>query len=102
MFLPPAPTNPPQDITVTVTGVAATLTWNPPPDTVGLLSYTLSCWVDGTELVRVVVKPIQEFTLEELIPATSYACTLLASTSGGNGPSAPFIIATEGLSLLFT
>ena len=85
---------------ITVTGVAVTLTWSPPPETPGLLSYTLSCSVDGAEALTVVLKSsLQEFTLEELLPATSYVCSFFASTSGGDGPTALHTFDTEGLKL---
>jgi hypothetical protein len=86
-----APTLPPQDISTSVEGVAVTVAWSPPPETPGLLSYTLYC-IDATE---VVLKTIQSFTLEELRPNTLYSCYILASTSGGDGPPAPFSFMTE-------
>ena len=99
MYLFAAPTLPPQNISISVEGVAVTLAWSPPPDTPGLLSYTLYCSNDETD---VVVKTIQSFTLEELRPNILYSCYILASTSGGDGPPAPFSFMTEGLNLKTT
>ena len=62
-----------------------------------LLSYTLSCSVEDAEVLRVQLKPVQEFFLEELSPSTTYTCSLFGSTSGGDGPSANFTFNTEGL-----
>ena len=80
-----------------MTGVAVNLTWNPPPNTPALLSYTLFCSINTIEVVSAVLKATQAFTLEELRPGTLYSCSLLASTSGGDGPNALFSFNTEGL-----
>ena len=83
-----------------VTRVAVSLEWNPPPDTTGVItSYTLFCSIDGEEVLRVRMKTVQFFTLEELNTATLYSCGMLASTSGGDGPPAVFSFETEGPNL---
>lgn len=64
-----------------------------------ILSYTLACNVGGEEALRVVLKPIQDFLLEELTPSTTYTCSMFGSTSGGDGPSANFEFTTDGLFL---
>lgn len=61
-----------------------------------ILSYTLTCNVEGDEALRVVLKPIQEFLLEELNSSTTYTCSMFGSTSGGDGPSANFDFITDG------
>ena len=93
-----APSGPPENVVATVTGLSVQITWEDAPVGTGvLLSYTLFCSVSGDEVLRVILKPVQEFTLEELDPSTSYVCGLFGSTSGGAGPSASFIFTTEGL-----
>ena len=80
-----------------VIGVAANLTWAPPPNTGTIVSYTIFCSVGGVEEFRAVLKPVLQFLFEELRPATTYACGIYGATSGGDGPSAIISFATEGL-----
>ena len=85
---------------VFVEGVNVSLLWDHAPVVNGIiLSYTLVCNVEGEEPLRVVLKPIQEFLLEELTPSTTYTCSMFGSTSGGDGPSINFNFDTEGLFL---
>lgn len=94
-----APSGPPENVNTTVDGVSITIVWNPPP--VGnsiLASVTLNCSVNGEQVLNVVLNPIQQFTLEELNPSTTYMCILYGSTTGGDGPSASFTAVTEGSS----
>ena len=93
-----APSGPPVNVVATVTGLSVQITWEDAPVGTGVLvSYTLFCSVIDDEVLRAVLKPIQEFSLEELNPSTSYVCGLFGSTSGGDGPSASFSFTTEGL-----
>ena len=80
-----------------VTGVSVILMWDPPDVGTGvIISYNLSCSVGDNEVLRALLKPRQEFLLEELTPDTSYECSLAGATSGGEGPSATISFDTEG------
>ena len=61
------------------------------------MSYTLFCSVDGVEVFRALLKPVQTFIVEELYSATSYACEIFGTTSGGDGPTAIISLITDGL-----
>ena len=79
-------------------GVSISLSWGAPPLGGSLLvSYTLSCSVDGEQSFSVVLNPIQQFTLEEQSPSTTYTCSIFGTTRGGDGPAATIIITTSGL-----
>lgn len=80
-----------------VTRVSVNLTWTPPDVGTGILvSYDLRCSVLGNEVLRALLKPRLDFILEELLPATSYVCSISGATSGGDGPSAIVTFTTEG------
>lgn len=92
-----APSGPPI-VQTFVAGVNVNISWEHAPVGNGiLLSYNLTCSVDGEEVLRAQLKPVQGFTLEELSPSTTYSCSMYGSTSGGDGPSATFTFTTDGL-----
>lgn len=84
-----APTGPPRNFSGSAEGLSISLTWSPPEGDLLILSYTLSCTVDGEIVIEVVLNPIQALTLDELLPSTTYSCSLIATTSGGDSPPTP-------------
>lgn len=84
-----APTGPPRNFSGIVEGLSISLTWSPPEEDLLILSYTLSCSVNGEPVIEAVLNPIQTLTLDELLPSTTYVCSLIATTSGGNSPPTP-------------
>ena len=75
-------------------GVSLSFSWQPPAGDGLILSYTLICSVNGLTAVNATLNPILEVMLDELKPATSYLCSIYASTSGGAGPSTDAVTIT--------
>ena len=84
-----APTGPPLSFTVTQRGARnMTFSWSPPAPTERngmIIGYSLSCVPEagGGSSISSTAGTI---TLGELLPATSYNCSIYASTSQGSGP----------------
>ena len=93
------PNEPPQNFSVGVSGTSLTFEWGPPPDEIDepLTSYTLACSSDNGVDFDITLKGTAEtVTIDEFLPSTAYDCTILASTNGGDGPTASVSTTTEG------
>lgn len=94
------PSGAPQNFTISVEKTTLTFEWDPPAeDERGgtLVSYTLACNNDddGDDAFEVDLNVIEKITVDEFLPSTSYTCTILASTNGGDGPTASVSATTE-------
>jgi len=83
---------------VSVENTSLSFQWDPPADneTGGtIIFYTLSCWA-GDEGFEAKLNVIEDITLDEFLPSTTYTCTLSTSTNGGEGPTASVTATTDG------
>ena len=95
----PAPTGPPGSFIVTPGARNMTFSWSPPAPTLrnGVITgYSLSCVpvAGGGNTIFMQYTAPGTFTLGELIPTTSYNCSISASNSQGRGPASYLINTT--------
>lgn len=98
-FFHTAPSGPPRNFVISVEKTTLHFEWDPPADDeIGgiLVSYTLSCSHEGDNDFDVDLEVIEEITIDEFLPSTTYECTILATTNGGDGPTATQSATTEG------
>lgn len=84
---------PPLDFAAVALGTSITFIWIDPIVDQVIVSYQILC-NDG--VLNIEVKPIDEITLYDLAPETTYFCTLSAASSGGYGPASAVINVTTG------
>ena len=99
---PIAPDGPPLEFAIDVIGTTLDFSWQPPAEELRnglIMSYSLSCSVDGEQIFSLVLEPVLGITLDDFRLSTMYVCSLFASTSGGAGPSANASATTEGTNL---
>ena len=94
----PAPTDPPQNFTVTPEARNMTFSWSPPSTLRNgvITGYFLSCVpeVGGRNSASMQFTTAGTFTLVGFTPATSYNCSIFASNIWGNGPAAYSMVST--------
>lgn len=81
---------------VSVEKTSLSFEWDPPVDNETLLSYTLSCSDEDGDGFEVELKVIERITVDEFLPSTTYTCTILATTNGGDGLTAEVSATTDG------
>ena len=85
---------------MSVQGTSLTFYWDPAPeDEIGgtLTSFELSCSSDNGNDFDIELKSTADTVqIDEFLPDTDYTCTILASTNGGDGPTASISTTTEG------
>lgn len=89
-----APTGPPLNFTIDVTGTTLEFSWEQPAEELrsGLIRYyTLIC----SSGVTFYLNNVTMFSVDDYILDTEYTCTLSASTSGGEGPITTASATTE-------
>lgn len=94
-----APSGAPRNFVVSVENTSLSFQWDPPADneTGGtIIFYTLSCTGTGNDGFEAKLNVIEDITLDEFLPSTTYTCTLSASTNGGEGPTASVTATTDG------
>lgn len=96
IFFHTAPSGAPRNFTISVDKTTLHFEWDPPDDDGTLVSYTLSCSHEGDNDFDVELNIIEEITIDEFLPSTTYECTILATTNGGDGPTASQSATTEG------
>lgn len=88
------PSSPPTNFRIAATGPdSISVSWNPPPQQAwngNITAYSLICQPE--ELVEATF-PVSypapgSYSLRGFSPATTYNCSVFASTAGGSGPSA--------------
>ena len=89
----PAIGSAPENFTAEALGTAVTFTWISPDVDEVIVSFRLIC---NSDEVVIEIKDINTITLYDLMPETTYYCTLAASSSGGYGPSTEMINVTTG------
>ena len=85
-----APTGPPLNFVIDVTGTTLELSWDQPAPELrsGLIRfYTLVCSSGGQPAITFSLKNVTMFSLDDFTLDTEYTCSVSASTSGGTGPS---------------
>ena len=75
--MPGAPTN----FVVVASGTALSFSWSQPVGDEVIVSYRLICG----DTIDLEFRNIEEITLYDLEPETTYTCTLAAASSGGYG-----------------
>ena len=100
LFYYTAPTGPPLNFTIDVTGTTLDLSWEQPSleQRGGLIRYyTLTCTPDGEgeEPKTFLLNNVTVFSLDDFRKGTQYNCTLYASTSGGSGPTTSATASTD-------
>ena len=81
----------PKNVTSQVAGTAISFSWSRPSGNEVIVSYRLMCNNIYLEIVNV-----ENITLYDLLPDTTYTCNLTAASSGGYGPSVSIVVTTEG------
>ena len=92
-----APTGPPLNFVIDVSGTVLDFSWEQPAEDQrsGLIQYyTLTCTPDGRESIVFNLLNVTLFSMNDFLLDTSYTCTLSASTSGGPGPTTTSMAST--------
>ena len=92
-----APTGPPENLRTSSGARSLSLTWDPPlvVSRNGLIiGYTIECSGQAA-----IVTELTEFTITGLTPFTEYTCSVFASNSAGDGPSAVVVATTQTASM---
>ena len=85
----------PQNFALTLSGTILRATWDAPPNQT-ILSYTLTCSVDGTEVLSVETNQLG-VTLGVYLTEATYFCRVYAIlTTGGAGFPTDYIYVTTG------
>lgn len=94
ILLFPVPQGPPLDFTIVASGTTLAFSWSRPLGNEVIVSFRLSC----NSSINLEFNNINTITLYDLIPETTFACTLEAASSSGYGPSTDIVYATtEGM-----
>lgn len=93
-----APTGPPLNFTIDVSGTTLDLSWAQPAleQRSGVIRYyTLTCTPEGGQPTVFSLNNVTIFSLDDFLVNTQYTCTLSASTSGGPGPTTSTTATTD-------
>ncbi len=99
-LFPIVPNDAPQNFTILVaTPTSIFLRWDsPPPESRNglILGFSITLTNDDDESVITYMAQSNEYevTIENLVPYTTYVCTILAFTAIGNGPSSQSVMVT--------
>ena len=99
-LFPIVPNDAPQNFTILVaTPTSIFLRWDsPPPESRNglILGFSITLTNDYDESVITYMAQSNEYevTIENLVPYTTYVCTILAFTAIGNGPSSQSVMVT--------
>ena len=91
------PSGPPENLRISTGARSLSLTWNPPlvASRNGLIiDYTIECSGQAA-----IVTAQTMFTITGLTPFTEYTCSVFASNSAGDGPSAVEVATTQTASM---
>ncbi len=93
LFLIIGPSIPPADFQVVATGPdSVAVSWSPPPlDAQNgiIIAYVLTCRPEGlVTSLPATYTAVGNYSLRGFTPATTYNCTVFATTAGGSGPPA--------------
>ena len=97
-----APSAPPTNFEVAVTGTTMVFSWSPPAvmqQNGEIILYTLTCMQTAGNLVTATTTDLQ-FTIDTYIPGATFQCSVLATNAIGDGPSAELTLKTESKALL--
>ena len=101
-LLTAAPSAPPTNFAVAVTGTTMAFSWSPPgvmQQNGEIISYTLTCMQTAGNPVTATTTDLQ-FTIDTYIPGATFQCSVLATNAIGDGPSAELTLNTESKALL--
>ena len=86
------PSSPPMNFEIVALGPESVrVSWGPPPQEAQngiIIAYTLTCQPEEMMTLPMTYPAAGNYILNGFRPATSYNCTVLATTSGGSGPPA--------------
>ena len=93
-----APSAPPTNFEMSVTDTMICLSWNPPPESEQngvIVSYTLACTIDDEPSISHKVKNfVLNFCADLYLTNQDFSCSVLASTTAGDGPTTESITMT--------
>ena len=88
----------PRNFTLNLDGTILGVAWDPPPD-LSVSSYTLTCYVSGSEVLSLETSLVN-VTLGVYMTSATYSCNVYATTSSGEGHPTDDLSVTTGGNLV--